>query len=145
MGYLLTLIASARLHRLDPEVYLRDVFRVLPHWPRDRYLELAPRYWRITRARLRPDELELFGRRRTAVKVLFADRTGVCVFYKRLDANTFRILEPMIEGDTARLIDERALDDLIDGLELALATSDRWCEAMDLTLRPLRKAVRVAA
>lgn len=55
-GYLLTLIASARLHRLDPEVYLRDVFRVLPHWPRDRYLELAPRYWRITRARLRPDE-----------------------------------------------------------------------------------------
>ena len=57
-GYLLTLIASARLHRLDPEVYLRDVFRVLPHWPRDRFLELAPRYWRITRARLRPDELD---------------------------------------------------------------------------------------
>jgi transposase len=57
-GHLMTLIASARLHRLDPEVYLRDVFRVLPHWPRDRYLELAPRYWRITRARLRPDELE---------------------------------------------------------------------------------------
>ena len=57
-GHLLTLIASARLHRLDPEVYLRDVFRVLPHWPRDRYLELAPRYWRITRARLRAAELE---------------------------------------------------------------------------------------
>lgn len=57
-SHLLTLIASARLHRLDPEVYLRDVFRVLPHWPRDRYLELAPRYWRITRARLRPVELE---------------------------------------------------------------------------------------
>ena len=57
-GYLMTLIASARLHRLDPEVYLRDVFCLLPHWPRDRYLELAPRYWRITRARLRPDELE---------------------------------------------------------------------------------------
>ena len=31
---------------------------MLPHWPRDRYLELAPRYWRITRARLRPNELE---------------------------------------------------------------------------------------
>lgn len=57
-GNLMTLIASARLHRLDPEVYLRDVFRVLPHWPRDRYLELAPRYWRITRARLRPHEFE---------------------------------------------------------------------------------------
>lgn len=57
-GHLLTLIASARLHRLDPEVYLRDVFRVLPHWPRDRYIELAPRYWRITRARLDRDELD---------------------------------------------------------------------------------------
>jgi transposase len=55
---LLTLIASARLHKLDPEVYLRDVFRVLPHWPRDRYIELAPRYWRITRARLDRDELD---------------------------------------------------------------------------------------
>jgi len=57
-GYLLSLIASARLHRLDPEVYLRDVLTVLPQWPRDRYLELAPRYWRITRARLNQVELE---------------------------------------------------------------------------------------
>ena len=57
-GNLLTLIASARLHKLDPEVYLRDVFRVLPHWPRSRYLELAPRYWRITRARLDRNELD---------------------------------------------------------------------------------------
>ena len=57
-GNLLTLIASARLHKLDPELYLRDVFRVLPHWPRDRYLELAPRYWSATRARLDSEELE---------------------------------------------------------------------------------------
>jgi hypothetical protein len=49
---------SARLHKLDPEVYLRDVFRVLPHWPRSRHLELAPRYWRITRARLDRKELD---------------------------------------------------------------------------------------
>ena len=56
---LFTLIASARLHKLDPEVYLRDVFRVLPFWPRDRFIELAPRYWRITRARLDPKELDL--------------------------------------------------------------------------------------
>lgn len=57
-GNLLTLIASARLHRLDSERYLRDLFRVLPHWPRDRYLELAPRYWAATRARLDPVQLE---------------------------------------------------------------------------------------
>ena len=57
-GNLLTLIASARLHGLDSEAYLRDVFRVLPHWPSDRYLELAPRYWAATRARLDPAQLE---------------------------------------------------------------------------------------
>ena len=56
---LFSLIASCKLHRLDPEAYLRDLFRVLPHWPRDRYLELAPRYWESTRARLDARELEL--------------------------------------------------------------------------------------
>jgi transposase len=57
-GNLMTLIASARLHGLDPELYLRDVFRVFPYWPRDRYLELAPKYWLATRARLDLVELE---------------------------------------------------------------------------------------
>ena len=57
-GNLMTLIASARLRGLDPEVYLRDIFRVFPYWPRDRYLELAPKYWLATRARLDPFELE---------------------------------------------------------------------------------------
>ncbi len=56
-GNLFTLVASARLHKLDPEEYLRDLFRVLPHWPRDRYLELAPKYWLATRVRLQPDQL----------------------------------------------------------------------------------------
>lgn len=54
-----SLIASCRLHDLDPEPYLSDIFRVLPYWPRDRYLELAPKYWRATRARLLESELAL--------------------------------------------------------------------------------------
>jgi transposase len=58
-GHLLSLIASARLHCIDPEAYLRDLFRVLAHWPRDRYIELAPKYWLATRARLDPNELAL--------------------------------------------------------------------------------------
>ncbi len=57
-GNLLTLIATARLHRLDPELYLRDVIRVLPYWPRDRFLELCPRDWVATRARLDTVELD---------------------------------------------------------------------------------------
>ena len=56
---LFSLIASCKLHRLDPEAYLTDVIRVMPYWPRDRYLELAPKYWAATRARLDPKELEL--------------------------------------------------------------------------------------
>lgn len=56
-GHLLSLVASCRLHGLDPERYLRDLFRVLAHWPRDRYLELAPKYWARTRSRLDVDEL----------------------------------------------------------------------------------------
>jgi transposase len=56
-GHVFSLVASARLHRLHPEQYLRDLFRVLPQWPRDRYLELAPKYWAQTRARLDPGEL----------------------------------------------------------------------------------------
>lgn len=58
-GNLLTLIASARLHGLDPEQYLRDLFRVLPQWPRDRFIELAPKYWAATRARIDAAQLEV--------------------------------------------------------------------------------------
>ena len=52
-----SVIASCRLHRLDPYQYIDEVLRVLPYWPRNRYLELSPKYWRETRARLNPKEL----------------------------------------------------------------------------------------
>ena len=54
-----SLIASSVLHGLDAESYLADIIRVLPYWPRDRYLELAPKYWARTRARLDEAELKL--------------------------------------------------------------------------------------
>ncbi|HJL16887.1 MAG TPA: transposase domain-containing protein [Sandaracinaceae bacterium LLY-WYZ-13_1] len=57
-GHLLSLIASARHHELDPERYLRDLIRVLPVWPRERFRELAPKYWLATRARIDARELE---------------------------------------------------------------------------------------
>ena len=53
-----SLIASCRLHTLDPFTYLDEVMRVLPYWPKDRYLELAPTHWRATRARLLPEQLD---------------------------------------------------------------------------------------
>lgn len=54
-----SLVASCDLHKLDPEAYLRDLFRVLPLWPRHRLLELSPLFWRQTRDRLDPRELAL--------------------------------------------------------------------------------------
>jgi transposase len=56
--HIYSLEASARLHGLDVAAYFRDLIRVLPYWPRDRFLELCPRDWAKTRARLDPNELE---------------------------------------------------------------------------------------
>ena len=39
------------------ESYLAELIRVVPHWPRGRFLELAPKYWASTRARLDPAQL----------------------------------------------------------------------------------------
>jgi len=54
-----SIVASCELHGLDPQAYLRDLFRLLPTWPRNRLLELAPKNWRATRARLDLAELEM--------------------------------------------------------------------------------------
>ena len=54
---LFSLIASCELHGIDPEAYLLDIIHVLPFWPRARYLELAPKYWGATRARIPDKEL----------------------------------------------------------------------------------------
>jgi len=43
-----SLIASCELHGIEPWAYLRDVLILLPDWPRDRVLELAPKFWEQT-------------------------------------------------------------------------------------------------
>lgn len=58
-----------------------------------------------------------FGRRRDAVKLLFFDGNGMCIFYKRLDQGTFRV--PQVEaGATYVEIDDGLLDGLLDGIEV---------------------------
>jgi hypothetical protein len=54
---LYSLVASARLHHIDPEDYLRCLIRLVPLWPKDRMLELTPLFWSRTRARLDATEL----------------------------------------------------------------------------------------
>ena len=65
-----------------------------------------------------------FGKRRSALKVLFFDGTGLCLFYKRLDEGTFRIPTGP-DGATTVMIEERVLDDLLDGIDLGPALPRR--------------------
>jgi transposase len=59
-----------------------------------------------------------FGKRRDAIKVVFFDGSGMCLFYKRLDHGTFRLPEPLEEASLSVAIDERVLDDLLDGIDV---------------------------
>jgi transposase len=47
-----SLIASCALHGLNPQLYLEQVLRLAPHWPRNRVIELSPKYWSATVAGL---------------------------------------------------------------------------------------------
>ena len=58
-----------------------------------------------------------FGKRRDALKVLFFDGSGMCIFYKRLDRLTFRLPEAE-PGTVSVVIDDRTLDDLLDGIDV---------------------------
>lgn len=58
-----------------------------------------------------------FGKRRTALKVLFFDGSGLCVFHKRLDRGVFRIPEAMNDAGVVQ-IEEHVLDALLDGIEV---------------------------
>lgn len=59
-----------------------------------------------------------FGKRGHAVKILFFDGTGLCLFYKRLDRNRFCIPEAPNNEVTHIEVDERTLDALLDGIEV---------------------------
>jgi len=45
-----SLLASCRMHRVEPWSYLRDLFCLLPGWSRHRVLELSPLRWAETQA-----------------------------------------------------------------------------------------------
>lgn len=60
-----------------------------------------------------------FGRRRDALKVLFFDGNGMCVFYKRLDQGTFRVPEAPAPSARHIEVDDAALEALLDGVEVA--------------------------
>ena len=59
-----------------------------------------------------------FGRRRDALKVLFFDGSGMCIFYKRLDRGTFQIPEPASSKAKYVEVDDGALEALLDGIDV---------------------------
>lgn len=63
-----------------------------------------------------------FARRRHAMKVLYFDGTGLCVFYKRLDKGTFKFPLSADGKSQTIVLTERELDDLFAGLDLELPT-----------------------
>lgn len=59
-----------------------------------------------------------YGRRREALKILFFDGSGMCIFYKRLDRRVFQIPEPTTEGTRHVEIDDSILEILLDGVQV---------------------------
>ncbi len=47
-----SLIASCALHGLNAHQYIEQLLRLAPHWPTPRVLELSPKYWSATLAKL---------------------------------------------------------------------------------------------
>jgi transposase len=71
-----------------------------------------------------------FGKRRTALKVLFSDGSGMCIFYKRLDKGTFRLPDPVEEGASSVVVEEGFLEDLLDGVEVEVVMERKRASGM---------------
>ena len=64
-----------------------------------------------------------FGRRRDALKILFFDGSGMCVFYKRLDRGTFRVPEAPSPHARHIEVDDSILEALLDGVDVETKSS----------------------
>lgn len=58
-----------------------------------------------------------FGKRKTALKLIFFDGSGLCIFHKRLDRRSFRIPDALDDSGVL-LLEERELDDLLEGIDV---------------------------
>lgn len=63
-----------------------------------------------------------FGKRRTALKILFFDGSGLCQFYKRLDRDLFALPEPEPGNERCVEVPPHVLDELLDGLRVEVST-----------------------
>jgi transposase len=66
-----------------------------------------------------------FGKRRDALKVLFFDGGGLCVFYKRIDRGTFRVPEATSPEVRHVEVDDATLEALLDGIDVDASSAPR--------------------
>jgi transposase len=92
-------------------------------WGFDRLCGIAEE--RVGRAGRSGALFVFFGKTRSAIKVFFFDGSGLCIFYKRLDKGMYRLPEPQDEQARTVIIDDRALDDLLDGIDIVEKTAKR--------------------
>lgn len=62
------------------------------------------------------------GKRRSLVKVLFWDRSGYCIFAKKLEQGRFKLPVDVPEGATRQEVDFATLTLLLEGIDLRGAT-----------------------
>ncbi len=81
---------------------------------------------------IKPDALErgtLFAftnKRRNRLKILYYDRTGVCILAKRLETGTFSWPRSATPQTTSMTLTPEALQLLFDGIDLRAATMRPW-------------------
>jgi len=77
----------------------------------------------VVKGVLRQDPLSgalflFFNRAADRVKVLWWDRTGYCILYKRLERGTFRVPRALTPGATSVTIEAAELAKILEGIEL---------------------------
>lgn len=65
------------------------------------------------------------NKRRTLVKILFYDRTGYCILYKRLDRGTFLLPTVIAPGASHVEISSRELELLLEGIDIPTSKRKR--------------------
>ena len=80
----------------------------------------------LTREVLREDPLSghlfvFFNRRRDRTKILFFDRTGLCLYYKRIEKGVFRLAALEQGGRQRAEVEAPELALILEGIELANA------------------------
>ena len=66
-----------------------------------------------------------YGKRKTALKILYHDGSGMCLFYKRADSGTFTV-PPAPHPDAVSVeLTERELDDLLERIMVEVEETPR--------------------